>query len=615
MEKKKQNKLLLFWYSHPRLAVAFILVFVNLCVIVLFTAILSLISGNPFFDELAYLFTYTMCSDGIYDFVNEQEDVACFIVKIVLTLIQMIIFSGALIGFTTDVLQTTFDNRLENKGKMRLNNHFVFLNWSAIGQNIIYDLSFLEGEKTVVVLAEEEKEEILNSIDNIFTAMKRSKKGLRIFVKKGDPTSSKHLSDISIANAKYVGILLSNAENNGEREISEKDISAFKLALSMIGEAPNANIVVETENEKAKIKIEQVIESSHAEAKHRVSVFSHNSVMGHFIGRTIIDSRFSQLFHNVLSFDGSEFYSIPSMNIEEALLTYNDCIPIVNYDDDDEVDENGNKNPDQLYILSDTQNTLGKRSEKRSFVKPLKYREKIKPLDFTLFIFSNSTRASFVISELENYNNMFNSSIKYKVFDHKEDLSTTVKLIEETKGLKKILLLNEEEDLSHDSQDSTVFLSLLELKQSKIISNEVEICVEIVNVDNLSPIRNLKTSAVILSNKIISLYMLQLLTHVGSRKFFKDVLISNSDEGEVDFEINSADELLEFDSDALEFSCYSEIVQSFYAASNKSRMLVGYFERGDKGDNIVFFCDKMDEPNKIVLKPSDKLITITYGGN
>ena len=108
-----------------------------------------------------------MCSDGIYDFVNNQDDLACFIIKIVLTVVQMVIFSGALIGFTTDVLQSTIDKRLRNAGKLILKNHYVFLNWSSIGPNLIYDLSFLEGDKTVVILSENDTEDVLTSIQNI----------------------------------------------------------------------------------------------------------------------------------------------------------------------------------------------------------------------------------------------------------------------------------------------------------------------------------------------------------------------------------------------------------------------------------------------------------------
>ncbi len=75
MKKQKTNKFMLLWYSHPRIAIAITLLAMNLVVIGIFTVILSLVSGNSLRDELAYLFTYTMCSDGIYDFVNQQEDV------------------------------------------------------------------------------------------------------------------------------------------------------------------------------------------------------------------------------------------------------------------------------------------------------------------------------------------------------------------------------------------------------------------------------------------------------------------------------------------------------------------------------------------------------------
>ena len=416
MKEKRSNKFLLLWYSHPRIAIAFVLVGINLLVILLFTIILALISGNDFLGELSYLFTYTMCSDGIYDFVNNQDDLACFVVKIILTVIQMVIFSGALIGFATDILQNTFDKRLENKDKLMLKNHYVFLNWSPIGQNIIYDLSFLEGEKTIVILADVERETIINSIDNIFTASGKKKTGLRIFVKKGDPNSSKHLADISIAEAKHVGILSADKENVSEKEVSTNDLEAFKLLLSMIGLAPKANFVVETENELAKEKIEHLIASTHPDIMHKVSVFSHNAVMGYILGKTVINPMYSALYHHVLSFEGVEFYGIPPMDIEQALYKYNDCIPIVNYDDDDEVDEQGNKSEDRLYILSDTKDSLGERPRETSFVKPLVYEENIQTEEFTLFVFSASNRVDFVISELTVYNEVYHANIRHRIF-------------------------------------------------------------------------------------------------------------------------------------------------------------------------------------------------------
>ena len=104
--------------------------------------------------------------------------------------------------------------------------------------------------------------------------------------------------------------------------------------------------------------------------------------------------------------------------------------------------------------------------------------------------------------------------------------------------------------------------------------------------------------------------MLQLLTHVGSRRFFKDILLTNSDTGEVDFEIIPADQLLDFNQEPLSFSCYSELVQSFFLASNKTKMPVGMFP--DDTAELTLFCDKMDEKKTLFLHPSDRLVLITY---
>ena len=75
------------------------------------------------------MFTFTLSSDDVYNFITDGGDnLLCFIIKIVLAIIQMVIFSGALIGFTTDLLQSTIDKRLNNTGKISLSNHYVFLN-------------------------------------------------------------------------------------------------------------------------------------------------------------------------------------------------------------------------------------------------------------------------------------------------------------------------------------------------------------------------------------------------------------------------------------------------------------------------------------------------------
>ena len=609
--KEKNNLFMVLWYSHPRTAIAISLVAVNIMVIILFSAILSLVSGNGFFSELAYIFTYTMSSDGIYDFVNQQEDLVCFIIKIILAVIQMIIFSGALIGFTTDVLQSTIDKRVNNMGKITLSNHYVFLNWSSIGAHLVYDLSFLEGTKNVVILTEEDRNEVLNSIQNIFTENKKTMKNLRVFIKNGSPNSPKHLSDISLDKAKYIGILLSNIENDNQHSISNNDLNAIKSLFSIISIAKEANIVVEAENNETVKKIEQLLETINKDLNKRIIIFSHNSVLGHILGKTLVNSSFSMLYHILLSYDGCEFYGIATENLEEALYKYNDCIPIMNYDDDDEEDENGNLNVDQLYILSDNRQNLGVRNEQKSFVKPLNYKENTLVEDFSVFIFSKSGNSKFVVEELSQYNKLRNINVSFFNYSYADDISLATQRVKEVAGKKKILLLSSDDE-NVNNQDEDIFLTALSLKLNNCVDENTEIFAEITNPSNLNSLQNFGIMSVIVSNRIISLFMVQLLTHPGSKKFYRD-LISSNEEGSsdaIDLDIVKVNEVLEFNNQPITFKCKSELVQSFYFASNKKSMCIG-IKYANESD-ITFLCDQMDYPKDITLNENDELILIKY---
>lgn len=607
MKKLWNNKIKVLWYSHPRIAIALTLVFINLAVIGVFTGALSLITKNPFFDELAYIFTFTMSSDGVYDFVNSQDDVKCFILKMVLALIQMVIFSGALIGFTTDVLQSAIDTRLNNVGKISLKDHYVFLNWSSVGPRLIYDLSYLEGHKNVIVLCDKDREEVLNSIASIFTDHKQKMKNMRIFVKEGDPLSSKHLDDVSLDAAKYIGVFLSDVEGECENDMSAKDINAVKTLLTMMNLNTEANIVVEVENNATAEKIEGIIKASESEMDRRIIAFSHNAVVGHILGRSVVNPAFDAVYNELLSYEGAEFYGIEAEDVEQALYKYNDCIPVVNYDDDDKLDENGDLAADQLYVLSDNRATLGVRREKKSYVKELKYREMKHRDRFTVFIVSGGGEHGFVISELNAYAEQSNDVCEYRSYRY-DELDRLTSELPTVSGKKKILLLSSTE--KGETQDANVFLAALELKLNGKLDEFTEVYAEIVNPMNMKSLQNLGVVSVIVSNRIVSLFMLQLLTHANSKKFYRDLISLNDGSGRdgIDIDIVKAGECLIFDEEYISFDCQSELVQSFYIASGKSGMCIGV----KTGEGIRFLCDGMDEPEELRIRPDDELILAVY---
>ena len=607
MKKLWNDRIKGLWYSHPRVAIALTLVGINLVIIALFTGILSLITGNGNFDELAYIFTYTMSSDGVYDFVNEVDDLKCFIVKVVLALIQMVIFSGALIGFTTDVLQTTIDARINNLGKINLRDHYVFLNWSDIAPRLIYDLSFLEGHKNVIVLADKEREEIINSIESIFTDNQRGWKGLRVFVKQGDPMSSKHLDDVSLDRAKYIGIFLSDTDGEEKDGISARDIGAIKTLLTMMNVNVNANIVVEAEDSKTVEKIDSLAALSGSGIEKHVMSFSHNALVGYILGRSLVNPIYDDVYKELLDYDGVELYGIKPQEVEDALYTYCDCIPVVNYDDDDEVASDGTMSADHLYVLAENLTGIRKRAEKRSFVRPLPYREERRAGSFTVFIVSQDKKHEFIANELDKYAATSNITVNYKTYGYGDDLERLMEEIATVDGPKKVLLLSVD---TVENADADVFLAALELKLRGNLDPSTEVYAEISNPMNVKSLQNLGVVSVIVSTQIVSLFMLQLLTHENSKKFFRDLVTVNDGEGNdgIDIDIARADELLEFQSEYLSFGSKAEFVQSFYIASGRTKMCLGIRH----GDKISFLCNNTDKHEELRIYSDDDLILAVY---
>ena len=200
---------------------------------------------------------------------------------------------------------------------------------------------------------------------------------------------------------------------------------------------------------------------------------------------------------------------------------------------------------------------------------------------------------------------------KMRKYLEQEMLADSLKeRIKETTGLKKILLLSAE-DSEGNNQDTNIFLASLSLKAEQYINDETEIFAEIVNPGNLNSLKNLGIISVIVSNKIISLAMIQLLTHPGSKRFYRDMISTNGDDEEdgIDFELIKAGELFEIE-DKLVFNSKAEMVQVMYQSTNKTMMCIGVIFKDQ--DHITFLCDKMDEDEEIIITNDDELVICEY---
>jgi len=594
MKKKRVGRIRTFYYAHPYLVIFNILIIYNIAIILLFSLLLAYlnygdIDGHKYLEAIQYCAIYTMNSGDIW----QKAPTKVVILKIVINTTQMITFSGALIGLATSMLQGLFNRRVHNVGKLKLKNHYVILNWSPIGANIIKELAFMEGKKVVVILADKDRELIIEEIDNLFLESNIERKNIRIFVKKGNPSSRKALKEISIEKSISVA-LLSNSTWINSNDLN--DANSFKILMSILSINSKASVIVEANDDRVSKEISDLMKASDDISKANISIFSRNTIVGHALGRAAINTSFADLFYYLLSYEGGCFYSIDSkLDINEALKSYNNSIPICKYNE---------KNGEKLYLYSESIYKSNKSLFKKESCKYIEYNKNLLKNSFTLFVIGDNDRTHSIMEVCNNHNNLKDGRIKCNIYPIDYDINTLLDEINNTIGRKKILILSNENS-SADELDNNVFLTIIKLKTNTKFDKTIEIYAEIFDPQSRFSLLSLNVNGMIISNEMVSLYIAQLMTHPDSHKFYEDLLINNYETNNnlFDFDLRFAKELLNIESE-ITFNSKLELINSIYKASNNEYLPIGIVGKIEK-NGIISNLNKIVETSKNI---TDKLI-------
>lgn len=572
MKRRKRNVIREFYYSHPYLVIFNILIIYNIAIILLFSLLLAYlkdgtVNGNNYVEAIQYCAIYTMNSGDIWS----EAPTSVVILKIVINTTQMITFSGALIGLATSMLQNLFNRRVHNVGKLKLKNHYIILNWSPIGANLIKELSFMEGKKTIVILSNNNRDTIQEEIDNLFLESGIEKKNIRVFVKTGSPSSRKALKEISIEKCVSIA-LLSNASWIETNDLTDAD--AFKILMSVLSINKNANIVIEANNNNFSKQINDLMKASIELNKANISIFSRNSIVGHALGRAAINTSFADLYYYLLSFEGGSFYSINKpYDVKEALKYYNKAIPITRYREND---------GERLYVYASYESNTKKSLTKKEMSSNLTFNKNIVPNNFTLFIIGENDKANAINDVCETHNKTNNGNIKTSIYPIDVNIDLLANEINNTLGRKKILIFSDEK-ASIEEQDNNVFLTLIKLKTNERIGKDVEMYAEIFDPSSRFSLNSLNIDGMIISNEMVALYIAQVLTHPYGHKFYEDLLIKNFETNDtlIDFDVRRAKELIDLKED-LVFNSKLEFINALYDASNGEYLPIGFVGKDSK---------------------------------
>ena len=570
--KKQPNRLKLFYYSHPYFVIFNVLIIYNIILIGLAALLMTyLMNGRDgegitwaftfehYLRHLEYCVVFTMNNGGIYN----DAPISVIILKVILSIVQMITFTGALIGLATSILQSMFDHRIHNVGKIKIKHHYVVLEWSAVGPNLVRELSFMRGNKTIVILSEKNRDEIQEEIDDLFLETGTEKKHLKIFVKNGNPSSRKALKEINIDKAEAIAILGASSWLNASEQ---NDSISFKILMSVISLTKNANIVIETDDQDVTKNIHDLMEASNELKNAKVSLFSRNTIVGHVLAKTAINADYPNLYYSLLSFRNGSFFALDKgLSVDDALSRYSSCLPAFRY-------ECANQK-EYLFVNAEKETDIRKSLFKKKRNADAPFKKRITKSSFTLFVIGKNDRSEAIEYAVRQHNALNEGKVNLKILPTDCDINELLEDIASEQGKKKILILSDN-NASEENIDANVFLSLIKIKANKELSKDVEVFAEIFEPSNRFSLEALNISGVIIANQMVAVYMTQLLCHAESHKLYEDLLMPDSNAA-VTFEIREAKELLNI-KENLEFSSRGDFIYALYNSSKHEYLPIGF---------------------------------------
>ena len=219
----------------------------------------------------------------------------------------------------------------------------------------------------------------------------------------------------------------------------------------------------------------------------------------------------------------------------------------------------------------------------------------------------DNSKKEYILDNLERSKESELLDFDLKIY-HKNENDKLINDIKETTGEKKVLILSDD-NVGMESYDANVFVSLIELSKSFPKRDNITYITELLDSRNLSSVQDFNIKNTIISNKMMSLLITQLVMNDDSKKFFEKLLTTDSSDSNADFDIavTKVNNLVKIE-DKLEFESKAELLQSFYNTFDGKNILIGIL----KNNEYIYLNKDQDKKEKIIIEPSDSFIYFKY---
>ena len=303
----------------------------------------------------AAFYTVTMILDaGCIQFVIEdigQAGVGIAVACLIIILIGMVTFTGAVIGYITNYISNFIAHANAGSRRLRISNHIVILNWNTRASEVINDLLYSSSHERVVVLVGGRRTEIEKEIEerladtvmreNLALWAEARKKGLirglihfrrnkfknhvTVLVREGDVFSSKQLHDICLDEAK-TAIILGNDINNSICRFEQKDfldesargnVQTVKTLMQVADitsakqSRDNQRIIVEITDDWTWDLVDRIIKSKQVAGKCNIVPVRVNKILGQILSQFSLMPELNTAYRELFSNKGMAFFSVP----------------------------------------------------------------------------------------------------------------------------------------------------------------------------------------------------------------------------------------------------------------------------------------------------------------
>jgi hypothetical protein len=527
-----------------------------------------------------------MLEPGFYD---PTVPVAIRVISIIVILLSMITFTGGIIGYVANFFSNIIDNAKKGKNKLFVYDHILILNWNYKALELIADYRYDDDTNTIVILSDQQKEDIEDDIKRKF--YRKDQKKMNIIVREGEVFSKHDLMDVCIEKAKTIMIL---ADEQDHQSAAHLDMLAMKtlMLVAHLNLSDHQTILIEVKEQKSIGLINDYI-AKNTSRSHQILPLLPDELMGRLIAQTLLMPTLHKVYHELFSFEGAEFYTLPEQNPREFMESHHKAIPIYTLND-------------HLYVLSESSECAKqKRDQPLHSYTPLEFHHESRYHKKHIVIFGKNQKLPYVLDSIKLYERENKTEVKVSLVESNEAKDIEM-FMDSNEKIDHIVILSDDH-LSPEEYDSDVLLTLL-MTQELAKKHHAEIIIELLDPRHFDIAQSYNVNNTIISNEYVSHMMTQLSKNRHLYDLFIDLLTYDACDSEDEtYEVYAypAKHILSTTL-PLMFKSKAEMIYSFYMSGEQSYILIGI----SKKDHFEIFKGDLDIEEEIIVEEDDELILI-----